>query len=105
MSNITGLDLAYVSATCSIYTNSDYLLVHDDQNEDRSIAFIYYLQCSDEWTEDKGGTLQLFNKDSYGHPQEVVRCIYPCNNQFVFFPVTNESYHQVLLKLLTVMII
>lgn len=75
------------------------MLVHDDQREDRMVAFVFYLICTDKWTEDKGGALQLFNKDSSGHPKDIVRSIFPCNNQFVFFPVTNDSYHQVTFKI------
>lgn len=86
--------MTHVSATCSVYTNTDFLLVHDDQREDRMVAFIFYL-TSDDWTENRGGALQLFNKEKNGHPHEVVRNIFPSNNQFVFFPVTNDSYHQV----------
>lgn len=95
MANITNLNLTHVSATCSVYTNTDYLLVHDDQREDRLVAFIFYLTNSGPWTEDKGGALQLFNKDHNLHPHGVVKNIFPLNNQFIFFPVTNDSYHQV----------
>lgn len=60
------------------------------------VAFIFYLNCIDKWSEDKGGALELFNKDQHGHPVEVVKRIFPSNNQFIFFPVTNSSYHQVI---------
>lgn len=90
------MNLTHVSATCSVYTNTDYLLVHDDQREDRLVAFIFYLNYFDGWSEDKGGALELFDKDKDGHPQNVVKRIFPYNNQFVFFPVTNDSYHQVI---------
>lgn len=84
-----------MSATCSIYTNTDYLLIHDDQREDRMVAFIFYLNCIEDWSEELGGALELFNKDQDGHPVEVVKRILPSNNQFIFFPVTTDSYHQV----------
>ncbi|XP_018577996.1 prolyl 3-hydroxylase OGFOD1 isoform X2 [Anoplophora glabripennis] len=93
VANLTGLNLTHISATCSLYSNTDYLLVHDDQREDRLVAFVLYL--SKDWSESNGGALQLFNKDECGHPLKNVRSIYPSNNQLVFFPVTNDSYHQV----------
>lgn len=89
------MDLTHVSATCSVYTNTDYLLIHDDQREDRMVAFIFYLNCVEDWSEELGGALELFNKDKDGHPVEVVKRIFPSNNQFIFFPVTSDSYHQV----------
>ncbi|XP_060532413.1 prolyl 3-hydroxylase OGFOD1 [Cylas formicarius] len=95
IAELTGFDLSHVSATCSIYTNSDYLLVHDDQREDRMVAFILYLTGKEGWDKRKGGPLQLFSKDRSGHPQEVVYEMFPENNQFIFFPVTSDSYHQV----------
>lgn len=100
VSNLTDLNLTHVSATCSVYTNTDYLLVHDDQREDRMVAFIFYLNCFNNWSEDKGGALELFDKDKDGHPQNIVRRIFPSNNQFIFFPVTNDSYHQVIFQIM-----
>ncbi|XP_025832945.1 prolyl 3-hydroxylase sudestada1 isoform X2 [Agrilus planipennis] len=94
ISDITGLELVKVSATCSLYGDTDYLLVHDDQQEDRMVAFILYLTEPD-WKESYGGNLQLLNKNEFNEPLDVVRDIFPSNNQFVFFQVTNDSYHQV----------
>lgn len=95
VAEITGLKLTHISATCSVYTNTDYLLVHDDQREDRLVAFILYLTGPNGWNESKGGALQLLNKDTNCEPFQVVKNIFPCNNQLVFFPVTSDSYHQV----------
>ncbi|KAJ3642745.1 hypothetical protein Zmor_025502 [Zophobas morio] len=95
VAEVTGLKLTHISATCSLYNNTDYLLVHDDQRGDRMVAFILYLTNPEGWDENKGGALQLLNKNEDGHPLKVVRNIYPTNNQFVFFQVTNDSYHQV----------
>nr|CAH7729214.1 unnamed protein product [Callosobruchus chinensis] len=92
---LTGFNLTHISATCSIYTNTDYLLVHDDQREDRMVAFILYLTGEGGWDETKGGSLQLFGKDEFGQPKDVARNIYPANNQLVLFPVASDSYHQV----------
>ncbi|KAJ8920215.1 hypothetical protein NQ315_011876 [Exocentrus adspersus] len=93
VADLTGLNLTHISATCSLYSNTDYLLVHDDQREDRLVAFVLYL--SKDWSECYGGALQLVSKDEEGHPDKVVRSVYPSDNQLVFFPVTNDSYHQV----------
>ncbi|CAH1102533.1 unnamed protein product [Psylliodes chrysocephalus] len=95
VSNLTGYSLTHVSATCSLYSNTDYLLVHDDQREDRMVAFVLYLTGKDGWCEGKGGALQLLSKDEHGQPKEIIRDIFPANNQLVLFPVTSDSYHQV----------
>lgn len=71
------------------------MLVHDDQREDRLVAFILYLTGPDGWHENKGGSLDLLNKDANGYPKDIVKNILPSNNQFVFFPVSADSYHQV----------
>ncbi|RZC32276.1 prolyl 3-hydroxylase sudestada1, partial [Asbolus verrucosus] len=57
----------------SLYSNTDYLLVHDDQREDRMVAFILYLTGSDGWEECKGGALQLLSKDADGQPSKVAK--------------------------------
>lgn len=93
---LTGLDLTDMSSTCSLYGDTDYLLVHDDQQEDRLIAFVLYFTGPREWLPHHGGALQLLGKDNNGQPSDPVRDIFPCNNQLVFFQVTNDSYHQVI---------
>ncbi|XP_050499772.1 prolyl 3-hydroxylase OGFOD1 isoform X1 [Diabrotica virgifera virgifera] len=95
VANLTGYSLTHISATCSLYSNTDYLLVHDDQREDRMVAFVLYLTGKNGWNESKGGALQLFNKSETDQPQVCVRNIFPANNQLVLFPVTSDSYHQV----------
>lgn len=84
VSELCHIEFSDISATCSLYNNTDYLLVHDDQREDRKIAFILYLTGPNGWSKSKGGALQLFNKDENGHPCKVVREIFPSNNQLVF---------------------
>ncbi|XP_049823656.1 prolyl 3-hydroxylase OGFOD1 isoform X2 [Aethina tumida] len=95
VSELTGFELTHISTTCSLYSNTDYLLVHDDQREDRKVAFVLYLTNDNGWNKSKGGALQLLNKDEAGQPLDVVRDILPANNQLVIFPVANDSYHQV----------
>ncbi|CAG9819240.1 unnamed protein product [Phaedon cochleariae] len=95
VAEITGFNLTHISATCSLYSNTDYLLVHDDQREDRMVAFVLYLIGKQGWNEQRDGSLQLLNTDIMGQPKDIVRDIYPVNNQLVIFPVTSKSYHQV----------
>lgn len=95
VSDITGLELTHISATCSLYSDTDYLLVHDDLREDRVVAYVLYLTGKEGWNTEYGGSLQLFSKDAEGQPLQAVKDVWPSNNQFVFFPVSNQSYHQV----------
>lgn len=89
------MTLTKTSATCSFYAHTDFLLVHDDLQEDRMFAFVLYLTGPETWISDWGGSLQLLSTDEEGHPNKVVKSIYPANNQLVLFPVTNKSFHQV----------
>ncbi|XP_017874744.1 PREDICTED: prolyl 3-hydroxylase sudestada1-like isoform X1 [Drosophila arizonae] len=99
LEDITNLKLDYVSASCSMYSCGDYLLVHDDLLKDRQIAFIYYLspwQGVEEWSSEQGGCLEIFSSDEQCYPQfPVQRKIAPKNNQFAFFKVGSRSFHQV----------
>lgn len=100
MRDVSGLDLSYVSASCSMYNYGDFLLVHDDLLTDRQIAFVYYVSPwpeAERWTEEMGGALELFECDSTtGQPKyPIVKRIPPRNNQFTFFRVCDKSFHQV----------
>ncbi|XP_017052747.1 prolyl 3-hydroxylase sudestada1 isoform X2 [Drosophila ficusphila] len=99
LEKVTNLKLDYVSASCSMYTCGDYLLVHDDLLKDRQVAFIYYLspwEGAEEWTEAQGGCLEIFGSDDQCFPQfPVQRKIAPKDNQFAFFKVGSRSFHQV----------
>lgn len=97
MKNITQLELTNISASCSLYTAGDYLLVHDDLLSDRRIAFVYYISpWKKNWTNDMGGELEMFETVDDNKPVfPVIRKINPANNQFVFFPVCDKSFHQV----------
>lgn len=97
VATITGLELSEVSATCSFYSETDFLLVHDDQRGNRAVAFVIYMTGDDGWRPEWGGALQLLSRDDTGQPSSKnVRNIYPKNNQLVLFPVTDHSFHQVL---------
>uniref|UniRef100_A0A1I8M0S9 uS12 prolyl 3-hydroxylase n=1 Tax=Musca domestica TaxID=7370 RepID=A0A1I8M0S9_MUSDO len=99
LEKLTNLKLDYVSASCSMYTCGDYLLVHDDLLKDRQIAFIYYLSPWEEnelWNQEQGGCLEIFASDDKCLPRfPVQRKISPKNNQFAFFKVGSKSFHQV----------
>lgn len=99
LEKVTNLKLDYVSASCSMYTCGDYLLVHDDLLKDRQVAFVYYLspwENNEEWQESQGGCLEIFSSDEKCLPRyPVQRKISPKNNQFAFFKVGSKSFHQV----------
>lgn len=82
-----------VSMSSARYYNTDYLLCHDDNMDDRRIAYIFYL--TDNWSEKDGGALDLFDTDEEGLPRNVVKSLIPEYNSLVFFEVVNNSYHQV----------
>lgn len=82
-----------ISMSCSMYFDTDHLLCHDDNLEDRRIAFILYIM--DDWSVEDGGALDLFDTDEDGFPRDVVKSLVPEYNSFVFFEVVDNSYHQV----------
>ena len=82
-----------ITMSSSCYYDTDYLLCHDDDMDDRRIAFILYL--SKNWTREDGGTLDLFDTDDNGLPRNIVKSLIPEYNSVVFFEVTDNSYHQV----------
>jgi len=78
---------------CAQYTQTDTLLCHDDELEGRRVAFILYL--TEEWSEEDGRLLELFDTDSDGNPKNVIQKLLPLNNSFAFFEVSPISFHQV----------
>ncbi|XP_076241230.1 prolyl 3-hydroxylase sud1 [Calliopsis andreniformis] len=94
MERNTKIDLnKKISMSSSCYSDTDYLLCHDDNMGDRRIAFILYL--SKNWTAEDGGALDLFDTDEQGLPRDVVKSLIPEYNSLVFFEVVDNSYHQV----------
>lgn len=91
---ITGIPLQAGSSDLfgSLYQDTDYLLCHDDQLEDRKIAYILYL--SEDFKEEDGGALALL-EDVKGSPGEVVQRYYPGWNTLVLFEVSKKSWHMV----------
>lgn len=76
----------------SLYENTSYLLCHDDQLEDRKIAYIIYL--GEDFSQGDGGALSL-RKDDKGKPSEIERKYYPKFNSLVMFEVSKKSWHEV----------
>ncbi|KAI6658030.1 Ubiquitin carboxyl-terminal hydrolase 47-like [Oopsacas minuta] len=93
ISKSTGFDLEEISLSCANYSYRDYLLCHDDQLENRKIAFIYYL-VPKIWSLADGGTLDVFTAVDFT-PFEIAKSIVPTRNTLVFFEVSNISFHQV----------
>lgn len=75
----------------AIYMDTDYLLPHDDQLDDRKIAYILYLTTLDE---EDGGALALYT-DKDGHPGEITNTYPPQKNALNLFTVTDKSWHEV----------
>jgi len=75
----------------NIYSDTDYLLCHDDKLSRRKIAYILYLT---DLTETDGGSLNLFNTLK-GKPNTIVKKMIPKYNTLTFFLVTPISFHEV----------
>ena len=94
VSNITGQKLKQgaVDVSAALYAKNNYLLCHDDQVEDRKIAFILYL--SESLSEKDGGALSFFYEKA-GHPQKRAIANYPIQNSMMLFSVSAKSWHEV----------
>lgn len=75
----------------AIYQDTDYLLPHDDQLEDRKIAWILYLTTL---TQEQGGALALYTDDE-GMPEKKIKAYQPIANSIAFFTVSDTSWHEV----------
>jgi prolyl 3-hydroxylase /prolyl 3,4-dihydroxylase len=92
MNQLTGRTLgAKPDIFGSMYTSTDYLLVHDDQLEGRTIAFLLYLE---DMTSSQGGNLALYNAKN-GQPTSIQSHIIPKLGRFAFFEVSSKSFHEV----------
>ncbi len=85
----------------TLYEDTNFLLCHDDQLDDRKIAFLCYLSTVEETD---GGSLALYNaQKSKDHadgretwlPTTVAKRIYPSFNKLAFFEVSEISFHEV----------
>jgi len=90
----------------TLYEDTNFLLCHDDQLDDRKIAFLCYLSTVEETD---GGSLALYNaektklktiaddkkeKETW-MPTTVAKRIYPAFNKLAFFEVSEISFHEV----------
>src|SRR3989338_3034788 len=75
----------------TIYTNTNYLLPHDDQLENRKIAYIYYLSTL---TKNDGGALAFYN-NKHNQPTAIDKRTQPTFNTLILFPVSKKSFHEV----------
>jgi len=95
ISGVSGLSCDKIDLTSSVYLDGGYLLCHDDRLESRKIAFILYL-VDDDWNAQDGGHLDLFTIDpTLQGPLDVAKSILPQRNTFLFFKVSERSFHQV----------
>jgi prolyl 3-hydroxylase /prolyl 3,4-dihydroxylase len=98
MQAITGMTFSHqVDLAGTLYQDTDFLLVHDDQLDGRKIAFLIYLSTM---LADQGGSLNLFNtKFDKTHnanlPDKVVKKIIPQFGTLAFFEVNQISFHEV----------
>lgn len=69
------------------------MLCHDDCVDDRSVAFIYYLNY--DWLNEWGGTLDVYSVDKDFNAVNIEQSINPEFNTMIFFPVGKHTYHQV----------
>jgi len=87
VSKLSKIDLA-----AYVYGLGDFLLPHDDQVENRVIA--YSLHLTPDLDEEDGGSLDLFQADQAGKSKLVKRII-PKFNSLNMFEVSETSWHQV----------
>lgn len=89
--NITRIKTkGYVDAFGSLYTDTNYLLPHDDRLETRTVAFILYLSTL---RNGDGGELCFFTTDEKNNPQKVSQMYRPQENTLLLFPVSKKSWH------------
>lgn len=94
MQTITGVAVkpGVLDFSGSLYESGDYLLCHDDQVEDRKLAYIVYLskgfQASD------GAEFVLFNNNGK-RPTSVAQAHLPLWNHLMLFAVSPLSFHMV----------
>lgn len=93
LERITGLKLkeGSIDISASLYQNTDYLLPHDDKLENRKIAFMLYLST----LQSKDGGKLILYKTKGSIPKQEETAIIPKTNSFVFFKVTEKSFHEV----------
>ena len=84
--------LSRIDMAAYVYGQGDFLLPHDDQVEDRIIA--YSLHLTPDLEELDGGSLDLF-EDRKDGTSKLVKSIIPKFNSLNMFEVSETSWHQV----------
>ena len=84
--------LSRIDMAAYVYGQGDFLLPHDDQVEDRIIA--YSLHLTPDLEELDGGSLDLFEGKKDG-TSKLVKSIIPKFNSLNMFEVSETSWHQV----------
>ena len=74
-----------------MYSDTCYLLCHDDDLEGRKIAFTLYLS---NLTQPEGGSLCLFSSKNK-FPERIIKKLEPKLNSLVIFEVSKTSFHEV----------
>lgn len=94
MQRLTGLAVkpGALDLAGSLYASGDYLLCHDDQVEDRKLAYILYL--SKGFEKKDGAELVLFN-NAQGRPSTIAHAYPPLWNSLMVFEVSPVSFHMV----------
>ena len=87
VSNLSKIDMA-----AYVYGLGDFLLPHDDQVENRIIA--YSLHLTPDLEENDGGSLDLFEANEQAKSR-LVKSIIPKFNSLNMFEVSATSWHQV----------
>ena len=85
------ISLSSIDMAAYVYGLGDFLLPHDDQVEERIIA--YSLHLTPEITEEMGGSLQIFDVDN--NNSKLIDSIIPEYNSLIMFEVSKHSWHQV----------
>lgn len=84
--------LSSIDMAAYVYGLGDFLLPHDDQVEERIIA--YSLHLTPEISEEMGGSLQMFDIDDNNN-SKLVDSVIPEYNSLIMFEVSKHSWHQV----------
>ena len=84
--------LSKIDMAAYVYGLGDFLLPHDDQVENRIVA--YSLHLTPDLEENDGGSLDLFKANNEGKSQ-LVKSIIPKFNSLNLFEVSATSWHQV----------
>jgi Rps23 Pro-64 3,4-dihydroxylase Tpa1-like proline 4-hydroxylase len=94
MASVTGIRVkpGALDLAGSLYQSGDYLLCHDDQLEDRRIAYILYL--SKDFEEKDGARFVIFDSRNK-KPATAAAHYLPTWNSLMIFEVSAVSFHMV----------